>query len=209
MKYILIALLMAGCTKCIVQKEPTAPEPAKLVEARWERKSSSNKKWTEHTFKQIKNRGSKLLSSKPKDINRFCPNYDKLSTHNKINFWTMVVSGIAEFESAHRPSVKYKESFKDQKNESIYSRGLLQLSIESSKGYKCGFRNEQAIHEPLQNLTCGVIILDRWVGRDGCIACGKIRGKWRGGGRYWSVLRKDKRINPISGWTKDFCKSVK
>lgn len=208
-----ITVVLSGCTKKLVETpDPEPAAPLTMVKARWELKSSKNKAWTEHTYKEIGKIGKELLKSNPKDIKDFCPNYSSLSTHNKTNFWVMLLSGISEFESAHRPSVKYKESFKDQNDDNIYSRGLLQLSIESSRGYKCGFKNGEAIHEPLQNLTCGIIILDRWIGRDKVMTGYKYVGskkQWLGGGRYWSVMRKLTRRKSISGWTKEFCASVK
>lgn len=63
------------------------------------------------------------------------------------------------------------------------SLGLLQLSLEDEKVYKCGFKTREDVYHPIRNLYCGVKILN------------KLQTKYAGksiywqGGQYWSVLR--------------------
>lgn len=94
-----------------------------------------------------------------------------------------LISKMTQYESSFNPSVKYEEGG-DLKG--VTSRGLLQISIVSSKSYGCGFVNEQEIHNPEKNLQCGVKIVHRWA-KEYKILIGK--DKYSGCGRYWSVCR--------------------
>jgi len=131
--------------------------------------------------------GSSLMTVKPDDWQEFTQVWPDNKEDLK-RFWFNVIMEMAYWESNYKTDVKYQENFKDKNGNYIYSRGLLQLSIESGKGYDCPFKIESDIHNPKLNLECGVIILDRWVGRDKRIAGLEI-GNWKGGARYWSVLR--------------------
>jgi hypothetical protein len=132
--------------------------------------------------------GRSLLEVEASDATTFCPRYPSLSYAQKKQVWTFFISAIVRFESNFDPKLYYEESFRDSTGARVVSRGLLQLSLESSNGYSCGFRTAQEIHDPFLNLSCGIKILNRWVGRDKRFAGGS-RGAWRGGARYWSVLR--------------------
>lgn len=96
------------------------------------------------------------------------------------------LSIAAKYESGFDPSVKYAES---GDLAGVTSRGLLQISIVSSRSYNCGFANEQEIHQPIKNLECGVKILHRWSKEYGVMLNGD---KYSGLGRYWAVGRKYK-----------------
>lgn len=178
--------------------EPAVPEPevpeAPHIEAvrevtpLWESKVSAGKEWSAHVDRELDKLGQNLLDVIPADRGLFCPQYDKLSYAQRKQFWTYLLSSMVRFESNFKSQTSYKEAFNDSKGKAVISRGLLQLSIESGNAYGCGFKNVQELHDPLKNLSCGIRILDRWVGRDGRIA-GKVSGKWQGGARYWAVLR--------------------
>jgi hypothetical protein len=109
---------------------------------------------------------------------------------------------MTEFESGHRPATSFQEAFNDAQGNNVISRGLLQLSIESANAYGCGFANAMEIHDPKKNLSCGIRILNRWVGTDQRLA-GRINTKWLGGARYWSVLRfTNAPLAKIQGYTR-------
>jgi len=202
-------LLHMGCA----EKRPLTRTPVKdksplTIAPRWENAGKPTQ-WTQHVNAELKRIGSPLLKSVPADIALFCPNYPNLELQQKQSFWVYLLSAMTEKESGHNPSVQYVESFRDRHGNRIVSRGLLQLSIESANGYKCGFNNPQELHDPLRNLSCGIVILSRWVEKDNRIA-GKINGKWKGGARYWSVLRDSNQnaYPDIIQWTNniEFCK---
>ena len=117
------------------------------------------------------------------------------------------MSTIAKFESNFKPETFHQEKFKDRFGNYIISRGLLQLSVESGRGYGCIIPQELDLHEPQVNLECGVKILNRWVGRDEVISDritlenGKRR--WLGGARYWAVLRLADRLEKIKNLNKN------
>lgn len=144
--------------------------------------------YTRYTLDGIEKYGNHLLESRLDDAG-FCPSYNSLSRNQKKAFWLMVVSSISRHESGFNTNAKYLEAGGE------YSRGVMQLGYSSTRqrAYSCGFRNKYELNEnPEKNLHCGIKILNHWMGRDK-----KIRGfvwsggerKWRGGARYWSVLR--------------------
>ena len=194
MKFLLIAILiLVGC-KETPAKDPVQ-EPVKELVARW--KETQWSKWVYNALPD------QLLKIEIKDIEEFCGSYPADKDGRK-RFWVYLMSAMSERESGHNPNNSYKENFKDVKGRYVVSRGLLQISIESANGYGCGFKDEQELHDPKRNLECSVEILSKWVIRDGRIA-GKESG-WRGGARYWSVLRSSSSsYGKITGWTKAYC----
>jgi hypothetical protein len=170
MKLVILFLLVS----CVW--EATEKEKEVLV-GRW-----GNVEYDKHLSDALDLYGQDLMKAKPID----CAEFNCIQDTKK--FWFNVITEIARWESGYKAETSYKESFKDQKGEYVYSRGLLQLSIESGKGYGCPFKVAQDVHDPKLNLECGVRILNRWVVRDNRIA-GKDGDQWKGGARYWSVLR--------------------
>ncbi|MBU6375448.1 MAG: transglycosylase SLT domain-containing protein [Bdellovibrionales bacterium] len=181
-----------------------AAEAAPGMGARWERPNGANVEWSDFAFNEIRRQGDVLTQSAPQDINEFCPIYPSLRDDEKREFWVYFISTIAELESSHRPALFYQESFRDSSGQLVVSRGLLQMSLQSANAYGCGFKTSADLHDPFQNLSCGIKILSRWIGRDGRITGQGSKG-WMGGGRYWSVLRTEKKLSQIQGWTNSYC----
>jgi len=179
----------------------------KLPKARWELNDPKNADWTKYVYDQLDVFGKDMLKVVPKDYKDFCPQFLVMSPAQKKGFYVMLISGMVERESGHDTQNSYQENFKDNKGHYIVSRGLLQISIESGNAYGCGFEHESELHIPEKNLSCGIRILNRWISRDGRLA-GKIDGRWRGGARYWSVLRSSSKPK-IMAWTKEYCAGVK
>lgn len=201
MKYLIFVIaLLTACTQAPVKETREKPENV-TVAARWDGKHPDAAKWSDHLYKAILS--SELVNLKPGDISDFCPSYPT-DKDARARFWVALISAMAEKESSHKPETQYKESFKDQHGNYVISRGLLQLSIESARGYKCVLDNAQDLHDPYKNLDCGLKILTRWVSKDGFIA--RKTSGWRGGARYWSVLRKSSTKSFITGYTKQVCK---
>ncbi|WP_409479507.1 hypothetical protein [Pseudobdellovibrio sp. HCB154] len=155
----------------------------------WEAKVSGSREWSNHLYSELDRLGQDLLDVIPADAATFCPNYKNLTYNERKRYWIYIMSVMTKFESSFNTNTTYTEDFTDSSGKKVISRGLLQISIESANGYDCELSNAQDLHNPLKNLSCGVRILDRWVGRDGRIA-GKVDSKWRGGARYWAVLRE-------------------
>lgn len=185
------------------QPQPTPlPDPAAKPEpARWETSAPGSRAWTEFLYSQVESEGPNLLRQSPADVAQFCPSYGALPVHHKKDFWVYLISSIAQFESSFNPALTYTENFNDSTGQPVISRGLLQLSIESARAYGCELPSAQDLHDPYKNLLCGLKILNRWVGSDGVIRGQAAGGAWRGGARYWSVLRRENQYNSIRSWT--------
>lgn len=188
--------------------DPAATPP--IVEASpkdltplWEAKVKNSKEWSDYVYAKLDTLGKDLLDVVPADRAMFCPKYSSLSYNQRKQYWTFMLSAMTRFESNFNTSMKYTEGFNDSNGKKVISRGLLQISIESGNGYDCDLRTAQDLHDPYQNLACGIRILNRWVARDGRIA-GKVSSKWRGGARYWSVLRAGDKTSykSIVKWSK-------
>lgn len=193
-----------------VIKPPTSDLNTSLREVTplWESKISEGKEWTTHVDRELDRLGQTLLDVVPADRSVFCPKYSMMSYAQRKQYWAFMLSAMVRFESNFKTETSYTEGFSDSNGKPVISRGLLQISIESGNAYGCGFKTTKDLHDPLQNLSCGIRILDRWVGRDGRIA-GKVDGKWRGGARYWSVLRAGDKTSykSILSWSQNlsFC----
>lgn len=188
---------------------PTTEEVLREVTPLWEGKVSGAKEWTTHVDRELDRLGQNLLDVIPADKNLFCPKYQSLSYAQRKQYWAFMLSAMVRFESNFKTETSYTEDFNDSHGNRVISRGLLQISIESGNAYGCGFKTTKDLHDPKQNLSCGIRILDRWLGRDGRIA-GKVDGAWRGGARYWSVLRAGDKTSykSILSWSQNlsFCK---
>lgn len=143
--------------------------------------------WTHYT-KEALLKYPEMLKINPKDSHRYCERFTDLSTIERVQFYTALISAMAKFESSHRPETTYAEAFKNGKGETVISTGLLQLSYESARGYNCVDATTEKLKNARFNIDCGVKILNRWITRDKQIGT-RINGKWLGGARYWSVLR--------------------
>lgn len=160
----------------------------------WEGKVAGAEEWTAHVDRQLDLLGQDLLDVRPKDDSLFCPKYNTFSYARRKQYWAFLLSSMVHFESQFKTSAKLTEKFTDSSGKKVVSRGLLQISLESGNAYGCGLKSSQDLHDPLKNLSCGIRILNRWVGRDGRIA-GKVLVSWRGGARYWAVLRSGDKVS--------------
>lgn len=156
--------------------------------------------WTKAAAEAVLNSDLPILL--PSDVSTFCANYANLTEAYRVHFWASLLSAMARWESAFDPNATYQERFHDGRGKPVISRGLMQLSIESSNQprYSCGIDQPVDLHDAQVNLQCAVRILSYWVGKDGRIAGSQQRSN-RGGGRYWSVLRADREKLP---WIQQF-----
>jgi hypothetical protein len=197
------AVLVLSSSLAWSSGSPPPEDGGPVLHGRWEGKHADGRDWSVHTYDAVSEVASVLVSTVPSDYREFCPDYPSLSASERKNFWMYLLSAMAQYESNFRPALTYRESFRDSRGNYVVSRGLLQLSIESGNGYGCGLKQASDLHDPYTNLECGLRILGRWVARDKRIAGNS--GGWKGGARYWSVLRTGSRVNSIKGWTKAFC----
>ncbi len=132
----------------------------------------------------------------PRDLRFWCPSYRRQSLEGRKAFYLGLISGIARYETDFRAHVKYLEAG------GHYSRGLLQLGQQSLSYYPEGTRcdvsgDPRQLHDLQENISCGVMLLDHWIRRDGYIASGGNEGegdaRYFGAARYWSTLRLDRR----------------
>lgn len=175
----------------------------------WETKSLNHRSWSEHVYNELPTLGPALLAANPTDAKIFCPNFSNLSESERKQFWAFFISSMAKFESGFDPNESYTEGFKDSSNSYVVSRGLLQISLESSKGYRCGFLTGRELYHPTKNLSCGIKILNHWMKKDNRIAS-RTGLSWKGGARYWAVLRQSRKqsYQSIVKWSNalPFCK---
>ncbi len=170
------------------------PTPSKTeIRGFWDERAKQGTQWTKFTVQALKTYGRDLFQgTAPADIAQFCPRYSRLSESGRIDFWVKLISAIAAPESSYNPRESYREGWNEANGEPVVSRGLLQISLGSSRPYGCGMNNSSELHDPRKNIECGVRILNHWIPNDGVVV--GLRGKkWLGGARYWSVLRDSNR----------------
>ena len=167
---------------------PVAVDDSIFYALDWDGKHPDSDQWTQHMLGAMDDLGEVLIDSRPQDVLSFCPNYDELNGNQKKWFWITLISVMTRYESSFKPETAFQEAFNDAQGNPIISRGFLQISIESGRGYDCDLPVAEVLHQPRTNLRCGVRIMRRWVDRDGVISR-RVNGRWRGGARYWAVLR--------------------
>lgn len=191
MRNLILLLIMAMLAFSCTENKPSAPvqddgpivvtpkpEPIPAEEYKYKWK---NAKWTKILEDAI--RFSKLANMPAKDWKQF--HFKK--NIGTIEEWAKVMVEMAYWESKFKPEATYKENFRNSKGQYIYSRGLFMLSKESGNGYGCGFVSEKDVNDVKKNIECAVKIMERWLIRDGVIHTD--RSPYRGGARYWAVLR--------------------
>jgi len=109
---------------------------------------------------------------------------------------------MAKWESNWKPTTTYTEAFTDAKGRRVVSTGLFQISVESMGGIGCKVTQAELL-TPERNIQCAVKAFAHYVRKDSRIA-GLGPGQWRGGARYWAVLRgsndyTDKALKAIKG----------
>lgn len=193
MRYLLFLFILVGCISEDPKPKPK-PKPSKPLEFRWKNKSYDKQMISsiEKVRKPIRavRVDHSLVEMKPSDWKEFINEWPS-TREGVISFWGKILVEMSWWESGWKTNTKYKEKF------GVKSRGLFQMSIQSSNSYGCGWKKDQEIHDnPLKAIDCAVATLAYWVKRDGCLACkGKKdpNNRWdsgyRGGGRYWAVFR--------------------
>lgn len=82
------------------------------------------------------------------------------------------------------------------------SRGDFQLSVSSARGLGCDWINKpDDLHNENLNIKCALHIYKNYILQDKIIT-GKVDDKWKGGARYWSVLRPTFEDKPRESYVK-------
>lgn len=176
-------------------RDDITPTPAVL---RRDQEPFLNVAWSDHrrsdeyttfTGEHIDNYGQDLLNTVPEDIDLYCPQYRDFSREQRRDFYISFISTVARFENnSFNPSLTFREDFPDSTGNLVVSRGLLQVSLESSRGWGCPLRSANELHDASKNLECGVRILNGLMRRGNRLGS-RVGGSWKGGAEYWSVLR--------------------
>lgn len=137
-----------------------------------------NEEWDRILIDEIRKSGLiKILPTlKDKEAFGYTPDIDP------VIFYGRILVAMAKYESNYNPDAVYKESF------GVYSRGLFQISLVDAKRYNAPFTTEESVNVPELNIIGAVRVFAKLVENDRYIGS-RIGGRWKGGARYWSVLR--------------------
>jgi len=199
--------LLVACGPVAVQPQLEIKPPARIALS-WESSHPERQAWSDALIAELAQKVPDM--SKAKDIKTFCPKFELLKPIEKNKAFAEIMVGMAKHESGWKPETAfrecnktkcvYKECFKhanygycmigDKKYDEgvITSRGLLQMSIHSSMSYGCGLKESSELHDPVKNLNCAVIILDKQIKRTGMMTAQS---------NYWSVLKSTYSKNHI------------
>jgi hypothetical protein len=203
-----LAYALNGCVT--VHVDPPAPAPqatpapkadekppeSLTVKLSWEEGHPERAEWSKSVVSSIE--ASSLMQAKPLDMEKFCPTYPKLTAKQKPWVWAELISAMAFYESAWKPTAAMVEtglSLDAVTGKQIRSEGLLQLSYQDALYYKCGFvwlkdkhlsptDPMKTIFQPKVNLACGVKILARQIERRNLVVVPSSP--------YWSVIYEGK-----------------
>lgn len=191
---------------------PTRPRvdsesPSAKYKLLWENQRKDGAEWSRYVYSLVEQNANLLTGTK--DLETYCPRFPVLSKEEKINFWGLVISLIAKYESDFSPVVRYKEStmgIDPITGQQVYSEGLLQLSYQDQKIYSdCEFdwakdKNldpkdpRKSIFNPYKNLKCGVSILGSQLRRGKSLTEGNYI--------YWAVLKRSGRYQKLNELSK-------
>jgi len=150
--------------------------------------SPARKPWTDAVLQVVRARMSDF--DKARDVETFCPGYGKAELHEQENCWLQIVAAVSKRESSFKADTSFEEG------NGVDSIGLLALSA----GECPNAPTAQALRSAIPNLTCGVNIMAKLVGRHGIIdgsnvsPTGKNITPARGASAYWSTLRPAYRV---------------
>jgi hypothetical protein len=163
----------------------------------WESSRKEGKDWSNYLYKMIPQETPGLIQGAD-DMDTFCPQYQTLTTNERVNLWALLISAMTKYESGYNPLSRYQETTMGKDSVTglpVYSEGLLQLSYQDINHYKfCEFdwskdKNLSAtdprktILDPYKNLNCGVRILAQQVSKKNRITVGD--------GAYWAVIKSN------------------
>ena len=165
------------------------------VRPRWSSLPESDK-WSQVTLETMENETKTAKSQPakpiweiaPKDINKFCPNYNKLNVDERKKFWLFFFSAITETESSHCPTSNGNGNL-----------GLFQFELEDlqsstwRKDFRCTHVTTTAqAQDPSTNIKCGVQGMISLIRQDNLIGGDPSNNTMsKGAAAFWGVLRYD------------------
>lgn len=185
----------------IETREPTVKPMARqsfLPRTRWDFKSGSDM-WTRAAMGALRAQGDKLATIVPRDIERWCPAYEKNPPLLRRAFWVGMMSALAKHESTYNPRAVGGGNL---------WYGLLQIYPDTARRYGCRARTGEALKNPADNLSCAARIMAVTVARDRAVAVRDTR--WRGVAADWGPMTKPKKIAEMSNWTsrQTYCQPI-
>lgn len=187
----LAAVLLAGCANSLTTTDQD--KQGFLPDMRWDHRPEA-KLWTATSLKVVAANDMRLADQVPGDIATFCPKYAQASVDDRRAFWAGLLSATAKHESTWNPKASGGGG---------RWIGLMQISPQTARAYKCDATSVAALKDGAANLACAVRIMSAQVGRDGVVAGGGARGI----GRDWAPFRSAAKRADIAGWTRsqDYC----
>lgn len=191
----ILVLILASCAQLPTKPKPDSEKPVSGIPEKtnlpWAGKHADADKWTEKLKQEIIRR--RLVDIMPTDVATFCPGYARADEQGKLVAWMHLFTIMAKYESSYNPKTFYMEP----PPLGYHSIGLFQLSYEDQPNYpECALsKKEKNLEDGVTNIKCAVTIFSKLVTKDNRIA-GKVGGGWKGGARYWSVLRYENKGKP-------------
>lgn len=138
----LILGLLAACTTLPEVTKPSGPQGPSLEELLSKDPSSyPNKGWHDDYSLAIE------LAAKKYGLKAPCDNP------------VLLIKSMSKAESSWNRFLEFKEP---APLIGVISTGMMQISLNSSKSYKCGLKVKEDLYHPIKNLVCGVLIIKHW-----------------------------------------------
>jgi uncharacterized protein (TIGR02594 family) len=177
--------------KKAVASKPTKPVGSKIKSA------FPKQEWTDFVQAQVE--AHELHKVDVADGKDWCKDGMK-----SVESWVHLVACMSMRESSHKPTLTYKESFKNGKGEYVISSGLMQISLESIRqsAYNSQhiIKDQDDLFDPYKNLEASINVLAYWVKKDK-----QVGGGTKGAGRYWSVMRSPESVAKTKALLKSWC----
>ena len=154
--------------------------------------------WTRTAMAALRTHGAELPVTVPEDIERYCPGYPDATAEERRQFWTGLISALAEYESTWRPEASGGGG---------RWLGLLQIAPATARSYGCEADSASDLKNGAANLACGIRIMSETVPRDGVIATHDSR--WRGIAADWAPFQATSKRADMAAWTREqpYCQS--
>jgi hypothetical protein len=181
---VLMLAAAAALSACaMAPREAPAPD----VVARWDHRPEAAE-WNDAAMRALQGPGAAMLALQPADAETFCPGYDSAGPEGRAAFWVAFMSGLARYESGHRPEAAGAGG---------RYQGLLQISPATARFHGCEMTSPRGLYDGATNVACAVRIAARAVTRDRVVASG------RGGmAADWPPLRDPAKRDAIAAFTR-------
>lgn len=188
------AELSNGNDLAMARPKPPARE-GNLPRTRWENRPEAQL-WTRSALSALKDHGTALARTVPRDIADWCPAYPGASEAQRRAFWVGLMSTLAKHESTYRP---------DAVGGGGRWFGLLQIAPGTARAYKCRARSGAALKDGVANLSCAIRIMAVTVPRDQVVSRGM-----RGVAADWGPFHSRAKRNDMMQWTRrqTYCKPM-